>query len=238
MSENAEVEPVADAAAEVADAPVTDAPVLDAPELVADEQLLASHDLARSALLDITPEYNIGDAAGYTVEGEHVLSLRFENNMRGYPGWFWTVTIARVEGSEPTVLETELMPGEHALLAPDWVPWAERLADYQAAQVAAAAARLAAGEPEDDDEDSDELDELDDVDEDDFETDGSAILHSGDVDGVDIDLADESNREAELDDDDFDEDHDDDRDSQQHDKFDDSTYIGDADDPEGADRSY
>ena len=238
MSENAEVEPVADAAAEVADAPVTEAPALDAPELVADEQLLASHDLARSALLDITPEYNIGDAAGYTVEGEHVLSLRFENNMRGYPGWFWTVTIARVEGSEPTVLETELMPGEHALLAPDWVPWAERLADYQAAQVAAAAARLAAGEPEDDDEDSDELDELDDVDEDDFETDGSAILHSGDVDGVDIDLADESNREAELDDDDFDEDHDDDRDSQQHDKFDDSTYIGDADDPEGADRSY
>ena len=240
MSENAEVEPVADAAAEVADAPVADAPVLDAPELVADEQLLASHDLARSALLDITPEYNIGDAAGYTVEGEHVLSLRFENNMRGYPGWFWTVTIARVEGSEPTVLETELMPGEHALLAPDWVPWAERLADYQAAQVAAAAARLAAGEPddEDDDEDSDELDELDDVDEDDFETDGSAILHSGDVDGVDIDLADESNREAELDDDDFDEDHDDDRDSQQHDKFDDSTYSGDADDPEGADRSY
>ena len=231
MSESAEAKPVADAAADVVDVP-------EAPALVADEQLLASHDLARAALLDITPESTIGDAAGYTVEGEHVLSLRFENKMLGYPGWFWTVTIARVEGSEPTVLETELMPGEHALLAPDWVPWAERLADYQAAQVAAAAARLAAGEPEDDDEDSDELDELDDVDEDDFETDGSAILHSGDVDGVDIDLADESNREAELDDDDFDEDHDDDRDSQQHDKFDDSTYIGDADDPEGADRSY
>ena len=245
MSENAEVEPVADAAAEVADAPVTEAPALDAPELVADEQLLASHDLARSALLDITPEYNIGDAAGYTVEGEHVLSLRFENNMRGYPGWFWTVTIARVEGSEPTVLETELMPGENALLAPDWVPWAERLADYQAAQTAAAEARLAAGVSDDDeddaDDDSDELDELDDVDEEDFETDGSAILHSGDVDGVDIDLADESNRDADDDsddDDDFDEDHDDDRDSEQHDEFVDSTFIGDADDPEGADRSY
>ena len=239
MSESAEAKPVADAAADVVDVP-------EAPALVADEQLLASHDLARAALLDITPESTIGDAAGYTVEGEHVLSLRFENKMLGYPGWFWTVTIARVEGSEPTVLETELMPGENALLAPDWVPWAERLADYQAAQTAAAEARLAAGvseddEDDDDDDDSDELDELDDVDEEDFETDGSAILHSGDVDGVDIDLADESNRDADDDsddDDDFDEDHDDDRDSEQHDEFVDSTFIGDADDPEGADRSY
>ena len=235
MSENAEAKPVADAAADVVDVP-------EAPALVADEQLLASHDLARAALLDITPESTIGDAAGYTVEGEHVLSLRFENKMLGYPGWFWTVTIARVEGSEPTVLETELMPGENALLAPDWVPWAERLADYQAAQTAAAEARLAAGVSDDDedDDDSDELDELDDVDEEDFETDGSAILHSGDVDGVDIDLADES-RDADDDsddDDDFDEDHDDDRDSEQHDEFVDSTLIGDADDPEGADRSY
>ena len=236
MSESAEAKPVADAAADVVDVP-------EAPALVADEQLLASHDLARAALLDITPESTIGDAAGYTVEGEHVLSLRFENKMLGYPGWFWTVTIARVEGSEPTVLETELMPGENALLAPDWVPWAERLADYQAAQTAAAEARLAAGVSDDDedDDDSDELDELDDVDEEDFETDGSAILHSGDVDGVDIDLADESNRDADDDsddDDDFDEDHDDDRDSEQHDEFVDSTFIGDADDPEGADRSY
>ena len=236
MSENAEAKPVADAAADVVDVP-------EAPALVADEQLLASHDLARAALLDITPESTIGDAAGYTVEGEHVLSLRFENKMLGYPGWFWTVTIARVEGSEPTVLETELMPGENALLAPDWVPWAERLADYQAAQTAAAEARLAAGVSDDDedDDDSDERDELDDVDEEDFETDGSAILHSGDVDGVDIDLADESNRDADDDsddDDDFDEDHDDDRDSAQHDEPVDSTHTGDADDPEGAERSY
>lgn len=247
MSENAEFEPVADAAADVVDVPVdvsVDVSVGDAetaPALVADEQLLASHDLARSALLDITPESTIGDAAGYTVEGEHVLSLRFENRMLGYPGWFWTVTIARVEGSEPTVLETELMPGENALLAPDWVPWAERLADYQAAQVAAAEARLAAGVPDDEDSDElDDLDELDDVDEENFETDGSAILHSGDVDGVDIDLADESrgSDDDSDDDDDFDEDHDDDRDSQQHDEFVDATFIGDADDPEGADRSY
>jgi hypothetical protein len=54
--------------------------------------------------------------------------------MSGYPGWHWTVSVAKVEGSEPTALEVELMPGNGALLAPDWVPWSDRLAEYQAAQ--------------------------------------------------------------------------------------------------------
>ena len=57
-------------------------------------------------------------------------------------------TIARVDDGEPTVLETELMPGEAALLAPEWVPWSERLADYRAAQDAAAAAAREAAEAE------------------------------------------------------------------------------------------
>jgi hypothetical protein len=28
-----------------------------------------------------------------------------------------------------------MVPGEDSLIAPNWVPWAERLADYQALQV-------------------------------------------------------------------------------------------------------
>lgn len=209
------------------------------PALVPDEQLLQSHELARAALLEITPAATIGDVAGYTVEGEQVLSLRFENRMLGYPGWFWTVTIARVEGAEPTVLETELMPGEGALLAPEWVPWAVRLAEYQTAQAAAAAERAAAGESDEDDEseDSDELDDLDDVDEDDFETDGSAILHSGDLDGVDIDPDDEDEDE-DSDDEDDDESDEDEEDSDGSEGDDEDDFIDDSDDPEGIDRSY
>ena len=82
------------------------------------------------------------------------MSLRFENRLPGYPGWYWTVTVARVEDEEPTVLELELLPGDGALLAPEWVPWAERLADYRAHQVelAAQAAAAEAGEaPAEDD---------------------------------------------------------------------------------------
>jgi hypothetical protein len=50
------------------------------------------------------------------------------------------------------------MPGEGALLAPDWVPWSERLEEYRAAQAAA-------GEPDEtavlDEDDPDDLDDDD-----------------------------------------------------------------------------
>lgn len=160
----------------------------------ADARLLNAHDLALAALHETTPATTVGPAAGYTVEEDGAaVSLRFENTMDGYPGWFWTVTLAVVEDAEPTVLEVELLPGDGALLAPDWVPWAVRLADYQAAQVLLAA-ESGADDDDDDDEDEDEedLDELDDLDAADFDEDGSSILHSGDVDGVDIDSLDES----------------------------------------------
>ena len=93
-------------------------------------------ELARGALLEITPAGTVGAYVGSVSEGGAV-SVLFECEMPGYPGWKWTVSIAQVEGVEPTVLEAELMPAEGALLSPDWVPWSERLAEYQAAQEAA-----------------------------------------------------------------------------------------------------
>ncbi|MGR2753680.1 DUF3027 domain-containing protein [Agromyces arachidis] len=164
------------------------------PEPDADEVLLASAALAQRALLETTPPETVGSLIGHVVEDEHVLSLHFAADLSGYPGWHWSVTLARVEDGEPTVLETELMPGERALLAPEWVPWSERLAEYRAAQAAAAAS----GEDAEDDEaeepdlaeerdaddgfgdDEDDADESDDADDDDV------------FDGIDIDaLADD-----------------------------------------------
>lgn len=175
----------------------------------ADERLLAAHDLALAALHEITPATTVGSAAGYTLEEGGVVSLRFEDTMLGYPGWFWTVSVAVVEGSEPTVLEAELLPGDGALLAPEWVPWAVRLAEYQSAQAALAAEKreLAATESDDLDEDDDDdeddaededddLDDLDDLDAADFDEDGSPILHAGDLDGVDIDVLDDADDDA------------------------------------------
>jgi hypothetical protein len=178
-----------------------------------------ARELALAALAEITPAQTIGAPAGSTVREDGVLTLRFENRLAGYPGWYWTVSLARVEDAAPTVLEVELLPGDAALLAPEWVPWAERLADYHATQAALAAEGeevdgvVVDGDDLDDDElDDDELDDddldaddddddddLDDIDAADFDNDGSPILHSGDVDGVDIDELDE---DAGLDDDD------------------------------------
>ena len=130
-----------------------------------DERLLSAHDLARAALLEVTPAASIGDPAGYTLEDGGVVSLRFANRLEGYPNWFWTVSVAVVEGAEPTVLEVELLPGDGALLAPEWVPWAERLADYQAAQAALAEAEVDESEDSlDDDSEEDEDDDLADLD--------------------------------------------------------------------------
>jgi hypothetical protein len=193
-----------------------------------DPSLFEAHDLALAALREITTEASIGEPADYRVEPDGVVSLRFTNRLPGYPGWFWTVSLARVEGSEPTVLEVELLPGDGALLAPDWVPWAVRLAEYHAAQ--AALAELAHAEDDDEDEDAEEdLDDVDDLDAADFDDDGSPILHAGDVDGVDIDVLDAS-AEDEDESDDEDDDSDDDEDSDEDEDEDEDDSDDDEDD--------
>jgi len=162
-------------------------------EALPDEVLLSAVGAARAALHEITPAATVGSPAGHLVEGDGVLSLLFENRLPGYPGWFWTVTLSREpDTGDVNVLETELMPGEGALLAPDWVPWADRLAEYQAQKKAEREAAAAAGEPEPEDEfvtdDSDEDDEdLDDEDLDDDSDDDDDV----DDDGVDDDDDDE-----------------------------------------------
>jgi hypothetical protein len=138
----------------------------------------ADFDLGRAALLEITSADAVGANAGSVDEGDGVVSVHFETTLAGYPGWHWTVSVAHIDGGAPSVLETELLPGDGALLAPDWVPWVERLADYRAAQDAAG---LDGGESEEEPEvdvDDDDDDELD-----------NDVLHGGDLDGVDIDDA-------------------------------------------------
>ena len=166
------------------------------PEQPVDERLLHAHDLALRALHEITPADTVGPPADYLIEDGGVVSLRFHTRLLGYPGWYWTVSVAVVDDAEPTVLEAELMPGEGALLAPEWVPWATRLADYPAAQ-AAAAQNDESEDAEDLDDDDDIDDDVDDADDDDAEDDDAddepkARFHAGDLDGVDIDELDES----------------------------------------------
>ncbi|CAN5181123.1 hypothetical protein BH11ACT2_BH11ACT2_20490 [soil metagenome] len=148
------------------------------------------HEIGRAALGEITLPENVGENAGQEDVEPGVVSVFFENTMTGYPGWRWTVSIATLEGQGPSVLETELTPTDGALLAPDWVPWSDRLADYKASQEALGESTdddESGDEESDDDEPDDEFEESDDDGDDDL---GSDVVHSGDVDGVDIDALD------------------------------------------------
>lgn len=129
--------------------------------------------VAREALLEITPASTVGELLGESTADDGVLGLSFAATVSGYPGWQWSVSVVELDGAEPTVLEAELLPAEGALLAPDWVPWSQRLEEYRAAQAAAGAEDDEAEglEPEGDDEsDSDDLDP-DELDSDDLDSD-------------------------------------------------------------------
>jgi hypothetical protein len=114
---------------------------------------------ARDALGEIAAAGTFGDLLSETAEDEGVYTLLFQATMGGYPGWHWAVSVAEIEGAQPTVLETELMPGDGALLAPDWVPWSERLEEYRAAQAAAGQPDETAQLADDDEDDDHDLDD-------------------------------------------------------------------------------
>lgn len=166
-------------------------------------------DLARAALLEITPATTVGGFVGQTPEDDGSVTVRFASAQPGYPDWQWTVSVADVEGGAPTVLEAELLPGDGSLLAPDWVPWSDRLAEYKAAQEALGESAELEGDDEDDDDIADDESEEDDDDLDDHVMDdddvlGSDVLHGGDLDGVDIDEPDTDDDDNDVDFDDSD----------------------------------
>ena len=94
-----------------------------------DAVLGSAVDLARDVAVGIAEQpSDVGEYLGLVVEGERLVSHRFACTAKGYRGWEWTVTVARVpRGRSATVCEAELLPGDDAILGKAWVPWAERL---------------------------------------------------------------------------------------------------------------
>ncbi|MEV6398054.1 DUF3027 domain-containing protein [Streptomyces sp. NPDC051907] len=85
-------------------------------------------DLARAAAEEAAAPGVIGEHVGTVSEGDRVVTHFFECKEIGYRGWRWAVTVARASRAKLVTLdETVLLPGPDALLAPEWVPWSERL---------------------------------------------------------------------------------------------------------------
>ncbi|MGW6021565.1 DUF3027 domain-containing protein [Streptomyces sp. NPDC055099] len=84
--------------------------------------------LARDAAEEAAAPGVVGEHVEVVVEGDRVVTHLFECKEFGYRGWRWAVTVARASRAKVVTLdETVLLPGPDALLAPEWVPWSERL---------------------------------------------------------------------------------------------------------------
>lgn len=85
-------------------------------------------DLARAAAEEAAAPGVVGAHVGLLSEGDRVVTHYFECKELGYRGWRWAATVARASRAKIVTLdEVVLLPGPDAVLAPEWVPWSERL---------------------------------------------------------------------------------------------------------------
>ncbi|WP_242453588.1 DUF3027 domain-containing protein [Mycolicibacterium sp. P9-64] len=90
--------------------------------------LTGAVDLARTAIVEINGSDAVGDYLGASFDDPTAATHRFLASMPGYQGWQWAVVVAAYPGADhATISEVVLVPGPTALLAPQWVPWENRL---------------------------------------------------------------------------------------------------------------
>lgn len=119
----------ADASSAKKDAAAAVKPARSTPEkVVLDAQLAAAIDVARSAIAEVAGSSVIGEHLGALAEGTRLVTHYFVCTDPSYRGWRWVAVLARAPRSKKvTVCETALLPGPDALVAPEWVPWDQRL---------------------------------------------------------------------------------------------------------------
>ena len=93
-----------------------------------DQACAEAVDLARAAVEEVVGAASVGEHLEVQADDERVVTHVFGCADPAYPGWNWAVTVVRAPRAKVvTVSETVLLPGPEALLAPDWVPWHDRL---------------------------------------------------------------------------------------------------------------
>lgn len=89
--------------------------------------LAGAVDLARGALLELEPT-GVGAHLGVRAEDACAATHCFEATLPGYHGWQWAVVVAAAPDTDRvTVSESALLPGPDALIAPEFVPWEQRI---------------------------------------------------------------------------------------------------------------
>lgn len=94
-----------------------------------DATLVGAVEVARLAAIEIAEPGTVGDHQGSVVEAERLVTHFFSCTAPAYPGWRWAITLARPpRARRATVSEAHLVPGDSALVSPEWLPYVERLA--------------------------------------------------------------------------------------------------------------
>jgi hypothetical protein len=88
--------------------------------------------LAEKAANETAPANGVGKFLGTSTEDKDTTNYRFESKLTGYVGWEWNVVVFQAKKSDAaTVSEVVLLPGKDSVVAPSWVPWAERRAQIE-----------------------------------------------------------------------------------------------------------
>lgn len=94
-----------------------------------DQIVLDAIEPARDAVTAIAEPGAVGEHVGAVMIGDRLAMQYFACLSPGYVGWHWAVSVARAPRQKfATVCDTNLLPTDEAVLAPDWLPYVDRIA--------------------------------------------------------------------------------------------------------------
>jgi hypothetical protein len=136
---------------------------------------------AYNAAVEASSRNGVGFFIESIEEDEGVVTYLFEGKLKGYVGWRWSVSVFQADENSPaTISEVLLVPGPESLVAPDWVPWSERLADYKALQAELEAQAALDAEEADDVEEAEDAEDVDDSDDSEEEAESTMAMDAED----------------------------------------------------------
>ena len=82
-----------------------------------------------AALADAELASQVGDFVSVEYDDDNrVATYLFKAEVAGYLGWRWCITVAKVEeDATPTVCDVVILPGPDSLIAPDHIPYRDRI---------------------------------------------------------------------------------------------------------------
>ena len=85
--------------------------------------------IAKQAVIeDAGKSEYVGEFYSIDSDEERVATYLFHAKLPGYSGWMWAVTVAKVDDKSPaTICDVVLLQGAKSLLAPNWVPYSQRI---------------------------------------------------------------------------------------------------------------